>query len=212
MKYKNRRHGGKVLADRLSDIDFETKPVVIAIPNGGIPVGVEIAERINADFDAIIVRKLQIPRNPEAGFGSITSYGSVEFNQTLLRRLNLGQNQIEAVIDKTRNQIESRKEEYEGLVGVIRPEGRDTIIVDDGIASGYTMLAAIHSIQPMAPRSLIVAAPTASAKAASLVREEVDRLVCPNIESGFVFAVANAYENWYDVPDTEAKALLRKFR
>jgi len=115
-------------------------------------------------------------------------------------------------IDDNKESIESRKEEYEGLVGVIRPERRDTIIVDDGIASGYTMLAAIHSIKPMSPRTLIVAAPTASARAASLVKEEVDELVCPNIESGFVFAVANAYENWYDVPDTEAKELLKEFR
>lgn len=212
LKYKNRQHAGEVLARKLSDIDFETQPVVLAIPNGGIPVGVEIAKRINADFDAIIVRKMQIPGNPEAGFGSITSYGSVEFNEALLRRLNLGQDQIEAVIESTRSQIESRKEEYEGLVGVIKPEGRDTIIVDDGIASGYTMLAAIHSIQPIAPRSLIVAAPTASARAASLVREKADELVCPNIESGFVFAVANAYEKWYDVPDSEAKTLLKEFR
>ena len=200
------------MARELNNIRFETRPVVIAIPNGGIPVGVEIAKSLHAELDAIIVRKLQVPGNPEAGFGALTSQGVLLLNESLVRSIGLKQIQIDSVVKQTQGQIERRKADYRGLVGIVDPSEKDVILVDDGIASGYTMMAAIESVRGLAPNSITVAAPTASESAAHLVGDEVSVLVCPRIETGFIFAVANAYVKWYDVPDSEVILVLEDYR
>lgn len=212
ISYQDRSEAGQVLARDLNKIRFETRPVVLAIPNGGIPVGVEIAKSLDAELDAIIVRKLQVPGNPEAGFGALTSQGSLLLNEKLVRSIGLKQTQIDMVVKQTQDQIEKRKADYRGLVGIVEPSEKDVILVDDGIASGYTMMAAIESVRSLAPNSITVVAPTASSSAAHLVGGEVSVLVCPRIESGFIFAVANAYKNWYDVPDSEVIDILESFR
>lgn len=210
--YNDRREAGQVLSQELSRIEFEAKPIVLAIPNGGIPVGVEIAETLDADLDAIIVRKLQVPGNTEAGFGALTSQGALLLNDRLVRSIGLNQHQIDNVVKRTQGQIDRRKEDYHGLVGIINPSGKDVILVDDGLASGYTMRAAVESVRSFGPASITVAVPTSSRSAADLVGVEVEGLICPRIESGFVFAVANAYKNWYDVPDSEVIEILKAYR
>ncbi|MFW9965130.1 MAG: phosphoribosyltransferase [Candidatus Sifarchaeia archaeon] len=210
--YENRTEAGQVLAQKLKDIEFEKRPVVLAIPNGGIPVGVEIAEFLGAELDAIIVRKLQVPGNTEAGFGALTSQGSLLLNERLVRSIGLNQHQIDLVVKQTQGQIEGRKADYRGLVGVVDLTEKDVILVDDGLASGYTMLAAIESVRGLSPNSITVAVPTASSSAANLINQAEIHLVCPRIESGFIFAVANAYKKWYDVPDHEVIDVLENFR
>ena len=210
--YENRTEAGHVLARELETIDFETRPVVLAIPNGGIPVGVEIARTLAAELDAIIVRKLQVPGNPEAGFGALTSHGSLILNEKLVRRIGLNQNQIELVVKQTEEQIERRRTDYKGLVGIVDTPQRDIILVDDGLASGYTMKAAVESVRTLNPLSITVAVPTSSGSAADLITQEVQTLICPRIESGFIYAVANAYRQWYDVPDSEVIDILETYR
>lgn len=206
--YHTRKHAGEILADQLGELSFNRIPLVMAIPNGGIAVGAPIAARLKAPLTMIIVRKLQIPNNPEAGFGALTSYGSVILNEDLVKHLYLTDDQIQAVISLTTDQIVRRKEAYSGLIKEYEVSGRDVILVDDGLASGFTMLAAIESIRSLKPASITVAVPTASASAVARVKPVVDNLICPRQESGFVFAVANAYERWYDVPDEEVIDLL----
>lgn len=210
--YNDRTEAGQVLAREMSRMNFETKPVVLAIPNGGIPVGVEIAKTLDAGLDAIIVRKLQVPGNTEAGFGALTSQGALLLNDRLVRSIGLNQHQIDIVVKRTQSQIDSRKEDYHGLIGIINPSGKDVILVDDGLASGYTMRAAVQSVRSVGPTSIAVAVPTSSRSAADLVGAEVESLICPRIESGFIFAVANAYRNWYDVPDSEVIEILKAYR
>ncbi|MFW9869030.1 MAG: phosphoribosyltransferase [Candidatus Thorarchaeota archaeon] len=210
--YEDRTEAGRVLARELESIDFKTRPIVLAIPNGGVPVGVEISKSLNADLDAIIVRKLQVPGNPEAGFGALTSHGSLLLNESLVRSIGLNQRQIDLVVKQTQDQIARRKADYRGLVGIIQPSNRDVILVDDGLASGYTMKAAIESVRTLAPNRIIVAVPTSSSSASDLVGSEVDHLICPRIESGFIFAVASAYKKWYDVSDSEVVEILENFR
>ena len=210
--YNDRTEAGQVLAREMSRMNFETKPVVLAIPNGGIPVGVEIAKTLDAGLDAIIVRKLQVPGNTEAGFGALTSQGALLLNDRLVRSIGLNQHQIDIVVKRTQSQIDSRKEDYHGLIGIINPSGKDVILVDDGLASGYTMRAAVQSVRSIGPTSITVAVPTSSRSAADLVGAEVESLICPRIESGFIFAVANAYRNWYDVPDSEVIEILKAYR
>ena len=210
--YRDRVHAGQVLAQQLKEIEFRTRPLVLAIPNGGVAVGAEIARSLDADLDAIIVRKLQVPGNPEAGFGALTSQGALILNDGLVRSIGLRKEQIDRVVEQTQAQIEKRKADYWDLVSVFSPKDTDVILVDDGIASGYTMVAAIESVQSIGPASIVVAAPTCSRSAAHLVREKVNALICPRIEAGFVFAVANAYEHWYDVPDSDVLEILKEFR
>ncbi|MFX0108404.1 MAG: phosphoribosyltransferase [Candidatus Hodarchaeota archaeon] len=167
---------------------------------------------MSAAVDIIIVRKLQIPGNPEAGFGALTSLGTMILNEPLVSRIGLSKVEIESVRDRTLKQIESRKEAYAGLVGIEDPSDRDVILVDDGLASGFTMVAAIHSVRESNPKSITVAVPTSSNSAAKKVKPLVNQVVCPRVERGFVFAVANAYENWYDVPDKEVLDLIQSIR
>ena len=211
--YRDRIHAGQILAKELEDVvEKQREHLILAIPNGGIAVAEPIAKAFEMDLDIIIVRKLQIPYNPEAGFGALTSFGNVILNETLVRGLNLDEGTIKQVIKRTETQIAERKRAYSDLVGHSDPTGKNIILVDDGLASGYTMIAAVQSLRTLAPRSITVAIPTAHDNAIDRVRPEVDQLVCPRIERGWSFAVAEAYENWYDVPDDEVLAILKRYR
>ncbi len=203
---------GKVLGENLKAKNWQEVPLILAIPNGGLAVALPLAKMLHADLDLLIVRKLQIPFNPEAGFGALTSLGTVILNQPLVNRIGLQDAEIQQVIYRTKTQIDDRKKVYKGLVGLFSPKSRVVILVDDGLASGYTMLAAIDSVRQLSPKRMIVAVPTASASAISKVREQVDELICPQVDDGVVFAVADAYEKWYDVPDEEVIMLLREYR
>jgi putative phosphoribosyl transferase len=210
--YRDRTHAGHVLVDELAKIDYGSKPLVLAIPNGGVAVALPIAESLEADLDVIIVRKMQIPHNPEAGFGSLTSLGTMILNDALVKHIGLSEDDIKLVRSRTEKQIEERRMAYADLAGVFNPGDRSIILVDDGLASGFTMLAAIQSIRESKPARIMVAVPTSSSSAASRIRAEVDQFICPRVESGFVFAVANAYENWYDAPDDEVIDALARAR
>ena len=163
-------------------------------------------------WDKLLVVHHQIPGNPEAGFGALTSQGALLLNERLVRSIGLNQNQIDMVVKQTQDQIDRRRDDYRGFVGVVDPSEKDVVLVDDGLASGYTMMAAIESVESLSPNSIIVAVPTSSGSAADMVSGKVRKLICPRIESGFIFAVANAYKNWYDVPDHEVVAILEEYR
>ena len=211
-QYQNRTAAGKVLGNTLSNMKLSEVPLILAIPNGGLAVALPIAEILGADLDLLIVRKLQIPYNPEAGFGALTSYGTVILNQPLIARIGIRDEEVQQVIQRTQNQIENRKIAYKGLVGLYSPENRVVVLVDDGLASGYTMLAAIESVKLISPKKLIVAVPTASESAVKKVQQAVDELICPHVGTGYRFAVADAYQNWYDVTDDEVIGNLQNFR
>jgi putative phosphoribosyl transferase len=209
--YKDRTHAGEVLVKELRKRDNMKPSLVLAIPNGGVEVAVQIAQEYNTSLDLLIVRKLQIPYNTEAGFGALTSLGTLLLNEPLVKRLGFDQDVIDEVRRRTEAQIEDRKEAYAGLVGHTNPTAKDVLLVDDGLASGYTMLAAVQSVKEKKPSSIAVAVPTSSRSAFEKVKDIVDSIICPRVESGFVFAVANAYQKWYDVPDSEVIEILRRY-
>ena len=211
-QYLDRMAAGRALGENLKAKNWQEVPLILAIPNGGLAVALPLAKMLSADLDLLIVRKLQIPFNPEAGFGALTSLGTVILNQPLVNRIGLQDVEIQQVIYQTKTQIDDRKKVYKGLVGLFSPKSRVVVLVDDGLASGYTMLAAVDSVRQLSPKRIIVAVPTASASAISKVRERVDELICPHVGTGVVFAVADAYEKWYDVPDEEVILLLREYR
>ena len=210
--YRDREHAGQVLSGLLSGHASFDVAVVLAIPNGGVAVAAPIAQEIHAALDVIIVKKLQIPYNTEAGFGALSSLGTFVLNEPLVRQLRLTQDDVETAKARTEKQIADRSKAYAGLVGRHDLSGKYVLLVDDGLASGFTMLAAIESVRVSKPSAISVAVPTSSEGAAMKVRAAVDQLICPRIESGQAFAVADAYEDWYDVPDSEVIGILKHSR
>lgn len=208
--FRDRFQAGKLLADKLRKYAGNGKVIVLAVPAGGVPVGYTVAKELVVPMDVIVVRKIQIPWNPEAGFGAITWDGNIVLNEALVEQLDLTEKEIEASILKTRRNIQERLRKFRGDKPMLQLEDKVVVLVDDGLASGFTLLAAARSLRKMAPEKIIIAVPTASLGAIKLLTSEVDEIVCLNIRSGPSFAVANAYENWYDLKDEEVINLLKK--
>lgn len=207
--FRDRSEAGRLLSRKL--INYKgTDSVILAIPSGGVPVAFEVKQALSLPMDLIIVRKIQIPGNPEAGFGAMDPDGEVILNQSLLRQIGLTKAEIKTQTSKTEGIIKQRGHLFRGDKPFPSIENKTVFIVDDGLASGYTMLAAIHYIRKKNPLKIIVAVPTASKRTVDSVLPEIDELVCLNIRSGYPFAVADAYENWYDLTDEEVLALLKK--
>ncbi len=208
--FRDRFHAGKVLAEMLRKYVVKRKIVLLAVPAGGVPVGYVIAKEFGISMDVIIVRKIQIPWNTEAGFGALTWDGETVLNERLIRHLDLTEKMIEESISKTRKIIQERLRRYRGDKSMPDFLGKVVILVDDGLASGYTMLAAVRSIIKKEHEKIVVAVPTASMSAIKLLTDEVDMIVCLNIRRGPVFAVADAYKNWYDLTDEDVIKVLEK--
>lgn len=209
--FKDRKEAGKLLAQRLLGYKG-TDGIVLGIPSGGVPVAAEIAKAIILPLDLIIVRKVQIPHNPEAGFGAVGPDGKVLLNEELLRSLDLSEKEVEQQIQMTMNIIKRRNELFRKGLPFSSVKNRVVIIVDDGLASGYTMLSAIDFVKRHEPQKLVVAVPTGSERTVDFILPNVDALICLNVRSGLSFAVADAYENWYDLEDNEVISILNNFR
>lgn len=208
--FKDRKEAGVLLSKSLSGYKG-TGNIVLAIPSGGVSVAVEIARALMLSLDVVIVRKIQIPFNPEAGFGAVGPDGKVIFNEELLRRLDLSEEEIERQIHKTKDIIRLRNEIFRKGQDFPSIKNRTVIIVDDGLATGYTMLAAVDFVKRQEPQKVVVAVPTGSKKTLDTILTHVDELFCLNMRSSYTFAVAEAYENWYDLEDEEVISILNNF-
>jgi putative phosphoribosyl transferase len=204
--FKNRKDAGEKLAVALEKYRAEN-PLILAIPRGGVEVGLQVAKKLEADFSLIIARKLPFPDNPEAGFGALAEDGSTFISENAYYWLS-GET-IERIkkeqIAEIRRRINALRE------GEPLPEikGRTVILIDDGIAMGSTMRAAIELCKNRKAGKIVVAAPVAGSEVAEEIRKRVDELVVLEIPAYFR-AVAQAYENWYDVSDEEVLDLLRE--
>ena len=205
--FRDRSDAGRRLAERLPEYR-DRDAVVLAIPRGGIPVGCEVASRLNAQLDVIVPRKIPIPWNPEAGFGAITADGTIVLNEQMVRSLGLSQEEIDRAAEEVRQEIIRRTKEYRGDKPTPNLKGRPVILIDDGLASGYTMLAAVESLKKETPSEVIVAVPVASSGAARLVSPKVDKLIVLIVSERLPFAVANFYVEWRDLTDEEVVACL----
>lgn len=223
-QYESRFRAGEVVADYILDQDRELGQLIndtthqffcFTIPNGGVPVAEGFCDRLGLQYDMLIVRKIKIPYNTEAGFGSITTDGSVFINEALLPRLNLTQRQIENSIEITINEIKERLRFYhrtENLEGHYKTliKNRYIFMMDDGLASGFTMLAALSMIQKYQPAKIYVSVPTAPLHTVRRIQSEVEHVFCPSTRDTSWFAVADAYKNWYDVPESEVIEILKR--
>ena len=207
--FRDRVHAGELLAMKLGS-SVETASIVLAIPSGGVPVGNIIAKELGLAFDLIIVRKLPIPYNTEAGFGSMSWNGEVKLNEKLVEQLQLSDPEIDSIIRDVKSELDKRMEIFRGNRPFPELKGKTAIIVDDGLASGYTLLAAISSVKRLSPARIMVAVPTASKNAVDLLAPYVDEIFCLNIRETKIFAVADAYQEWHDLTQQEVLKLLGK--
>jgi predicted phosphoribosyltransferase len=168
-----------------------------------VPIGREVAVALGAPLSLAIVRKIRIPGSTESGFGAVTWDGQVMINEPLRVALGLSAADVARAVDETRKNVRERVTRFSGGKALPSLAGKTVILTDDGLASGFTMLAAIESIRRSRPARIIVAVPTASAASAEMVSRQANQLVCLNIRSSRMFAVADAYERWYDLDDRE---------
>jgi predicted phosphoribosyltransferase len=201
--FENRYDAGRQLAAKLTAYKNDNV-IVLAIPNGGVPIAVPVALELGADLDLVIARKLPIPLLPEGGFGAVADDGAPIFNQEVLKRFPMTEHQINFQIQKVRADIRQRSLLYRSTRPLPGVAGKTAIIVDDGLASGYTMMAAVESVRRRSPRRIVVAVPIASATAA----KEVEKLgvTIVNVSIAYVpkFYVSDFYRYWDLLTDEQA--------
>ncbi len=214
--FENRYDAGRQLAVQLGEYK-EQSVVVLAVPNGGVPVGLEVAVALEADLDLVIVRKIPLPLSPEGGLGAVADDGTVILNEEIVKRASLNQQQVNEQIDQVIGEIRQRSLLYRKDRPPTIVSGRTAIITDDGLASGFTMMAAVESVRRRRPKEIVVAVPVTSVIALEQVEKVVDKLVTIATGSTPKFYIADFYRHWHDLSDSEVIQCLedwqiRRFR
>ncbi|MBL7499585.1 phosphoribosyltransferase [Frankia sp. CNm7] len=206
--YADRRAAGCVLAGRVAAVVPMDEPVtVLGLPRGGVPVAAEIARRLNAPLDAFAVRKLGAPGQPEFALGAIATGGTRVVNAATVLRLGLADAEVEAIAEREATELARRERAYRDGRPPPAITGRTVVLVDDGLATGATMVAAARAARREAPARLVAAVPVASPEGADMVRAEVDEFVCPLTPEHFA-AVGQFYDNFAATSDDEVHDLL----
>ncbi len=205
--FRDRAAAGEVLANMLRD-PSRRDAFLLAIPAGGVPVAYVVAKRLNIPLDVAIVSKITLPWNTEAGYGAVAFDGTVRVNEHLVRRLSLDRSEIQRGIARTLEKVQMRTRRLRGTRPFPSLANRRAIVVDDGLASGFTMLVAVEALRKAGATQIVVAVPTGHGQSVRRVAAEVDRVYCANIREGPSFAVADAYEHWCDVDEQTALEML----
>lgn len=207
--FKDRFDAGRVLARMLeSEYAKADDVIILSIPMGGLPVAAEIAAALECPMDLIIVRKIQIPGNTEAGFGAMTHEGDLFLNEPLLAGLGLTQDQVNRQSGIVREELERRNRRLRRGRPFPDVQGKTVILADDGLASGFTMKASVFMTTKRKAAKTVVAVPTAPLRTIEALSDGTDEIYCPNIRDVLSFAVADAYKNWHDLSEAEARALI----
>ena len=209
MRFRDRTEAGKLLAAKLGRYANRTDVLVLALPRGGVPVAFEVARELNAPLDLFLVRKLGVPGHEELAMGAIASGGGRVLNDEVVAHLRISDDLINAVAAGEELELERRERAYRGERPMPAVDGRTVILIDDGVATGSTMRAAVAALRQKSPAYLVVAVPTAAASTASELRAEVDDFVAV-IEPEEFFAVGQWYENFSQTTDAEVRDLLER--
>lgn len=208
--FKDRRTAGKALADRLRQLEL-TDPVVLAMPRGGVPVAVEIARALQAPLDLVLVRKIGVPFQPELAAAAVVDGESPEIviNDEVVRSAGIARDYIDERAKEELAEIERRRRVYLEKRPRVPLAGRTLICVDDGIATGASVRAAIAALRRKNPRKLILAVPVAPPDTAAQLAQQVDELVCLETPEPF-YAIGMHYDDFHQVPDDEVVQLLNE--
>jgi len=205
--FADRNEAGQVLSGLVEQLDLQ-HPLVFAIPAGGVPVAVPLAEALNCPLDVAVVSKITLPWNTEAGYGAVAFDGSHLLNEAMIKAVGLDESAVARGLDKTRTKVDRRVAAFRK--GRPMPDlfAHEIILVDDGLASGFTMRTAVNALRRAGAKKLIVAVPTGHDESVRRMAEAVDVVCCANIRKGRSFAVASAYRHWSDVSEAGAEQIL----
>ncbi|MEA5572460.1 phosphoribosyltransferase [Calothrix sp. UHCC 0171] len=209
--FKNRTHAGQMLAPKLANYAHKPETIVIGLTRGGVPVAYEIAIALNLPLDICIVRKLGVPGSEELAMGAIASDGVMVVNDDIIREFHISQPILDAVIARELRELQHRERVYRGNLPPVNLVNKTVILVDDGIATGSTIRAAIAIIQQEKPKSIIVAVPVAPIEVNQELQTEVDGVVCVITPEPF-YNVGLRYEDFSQVTDEEVHYLLERSR
>lgn len=209
MRFRDRTEAGQVLATKLTDYAGRPGVLVLALPRGGVPVAFEVATALGAELDVFLVRKLGVPGQEELALGAVATGGVRVLNQEIVTTLGIPPHVIDAVAQREVQELARRERLYRDDRPAPNVRDRTVILVDDGLATGSTMRAAVAALKQQQPARLVVAVPTAAAETCDEFRHEVDEVVCARTPKLF-YAVGQWYENFAQTTDAEVRDLLSR--
>jgi len=207
LPFVNRKQAGRLLGAELASRKLENV-VVLALPRGGVPVGLEVAKALNAPLDVVVVRKLGVPWQPELAMGAIAG-GTRVLDRDVIRAYGIPSSQVEAVVEAETQEMRRREQLFRGGQPALNLHGRTVVLVDDGLATGSTMVSAARCVRTLHPEALIVAVPVGSRQACHRLEKEADECVCLAIPEPFA-AVGEWYEDFRQVSDQEVQEILSR--
>lgn len=212
MVFRNRVEAGRLLAQELAKDEGRPNLVVLGLPRGGVPVARIVADFLGTPFDVFLVRKLGVPWQPELGFGAIAETAGTDppvrvIDQSLVRECELTPSVIEEITAREQREIDRRSRLYRGTRSLLDIHGREVIIVDDGLATGSTMLAAVRALRQQGAKRILVAVPVGPPGTCDALRREADEVVCLSSPEPF-YSVGTWYEDFTQVSDREVQQTL----
>jgi putative phosphoribosyl transferase len=205
--FRDRREAGRVLAEDLTSYRDKEGLLVLGLARGGVPVAWEVAAALHAELDVFLVRKLGVPQWSELAMGAVASGGGVVMNDNVISSLHISDEQVREVIDREVVELKRREQAYRGDRPVADPHGRTVILVDDGIATGASMLAAVRAVRAAGPEAIVVAVPVGPPSGCEQLAQEADNVVCATMPPAFE-AVGQVFADFHQVTDDEVRELL----
>lgn len=207
MIFKDREEAGYVLAAKLRKYANRSDVVILALPRGGVPVGYAVAQKLNAPLDVFAVRKLGVPGHEELAMGAIATGGVRVLNEDVVEQLNISGDAIDQVATREQLELERRERLYRGDRSPAVVRNQIVILIDDGLATGSTMRAAVRALRALGPSRIVVAVPVGPRSTCDELREEADEVVCPAMPEPFR-GVGLWYRNFQQTTDREVRELL----
>ncbi len=207
MRYRDRTEAGRRLAERLAHYRGSSDLLVLGLPRGGVVVAYEVARALNAPLDVFVVRKLGVPGQEELAMGAIASGGLRVLNPTVVNLWGIPESVIEEVAEQERLELERRERVFRGSRPAPEISGRTILVVDDGIATGSTMRAAVAALRTRRPARIVAAAPVAAPQAVEMLAQDADEVVCDFTPEPF-YSVGLWYDDFPQNSDEEIRALL----
>lgn len=205
--FRDRRDAGRKLAQKLVAYAGRSDVIVLALPRGGVPVAYEVALALHAPLDIFIVRKLGLPGHEELAIGAIASGSARVLNKDIIQYLNISEEAIDAIAQRELQELERRERAYRGNRPPLNVENHTIILIDDGLATGASMRAAVAGLRAQNPAHIVVAVPTAAPETCEALEPEVDQMICATTPEPF-YGVSRWYEDFSQTTDEEVKTLL----
>jgi putative phosphoribosyl transferase len=209
IRFRDRSHAGRLLAERLLHYRGVEETIVLGLPRGGVPVADEVARALEAPLDVFVVRKLGAPSQPELALGAIGSGGVTYLNQDVITSLGISEDQLAAITAREHAELQRREILFRGHNAPRSFKDRVVIIIDDGLATGATMMAAIQAIKTQSPRKLVVGVPVAPVDTAQRIKQNVDEFICLTTPTFFA-GVGSAYEDFSQTSSEDVVGILRQ--